>query len=114
MGMTNPHKAWGPKPRLVDKNRDNMRHSKLLQRIQGTAPQNVWFMHDGAPAHFLIVVSNYFHTTCLGRWIERGRLSFLAPQTLISWISSSGPLGIICVWDTNGEGSQDMDCPRFI
>ncbi|GBL93627.1 hypothetical protein AVEN_25625-1 [Araneus ventricosus] len=32
----------------------------------------MWFMHDGAPAHFSIVVRNHLDATYPGRWIGRG------------------------------------------
>lgn len=33
----------------------------LLQGVLATAPQKMWFMLDGAPAHFLIVLRNHIH-----------------------------------------------------
>ncbi|GFX95905.1 hypothetical protein TNCV_2084851 [Trichonephila clavipes] len=52
--------------------------SELLLGVPATEHQNVWFTHDGAPAHFFIAVRNHFHTTYPERWTEYGR-SFTQP-----------------------------------
>ncbi|GFW21151.1 hypothetical protein TNCV_2703891 [Trichonephila clavipes] len=44
---------------------------ELLQGIPATEPQNVLFMHDGAPPHFSIAVRNY-NGTYPGKWTGRG------------------------------------------
>jgi hypothetical protein len=34
--------------------------------------RRMWFMHDGAPAHFSMYAREYLHAVCPARWIERG------------------------------------------
>ncbi|GFW13183.1 uncharacterized protein TNCV_4120841 [Trichonephila clavipes] len=45
---------------------------ELLQIVPATAYQDVWFLHDGAPAHFSIAVRNLLHATYSGGCIGLG------------------------------------------
>lgn len=47
-------------------------HSDLLQGILPCVHQDMWFMHDGAPAYFSIAVRNYLDATYPGIWIGYG------------------------------------------
>lgn len=44
----------------------------LLEDIPLQLRQHLWFMHDGAPAHFSINVRNHLDTVYPNRWIGRG------------------------------------------
>lgn len=44
---------------------------QLLQNVPATLRHNMWFMHDGAPAHFFIGVRNHLNSTYPGKWIGR-------------------------------------------
>lgn len=44
----------------------------LLEEIPLHLRQNLWFMHDGAPAHFSINVRRHLDTVYPNRWIGRG------------------------------------------
>lgn len=44
----------------------------LLDDIPLAVRTRMWFMHDGAPAHFSRVVRNLLNTSYRGRWIGRG------------------------------------------
>ncbi|GFW50803.1 hypothetical protein TNCV_3590851 [Trichonephila clavipes] len=46
--------------------------SDLLWRVPDTAHQNLWFLHDGATAHFSIALRNHLHSTYHSRWIGCG------------------------------------------
>ncbi|GFV23726.1 hypothetical protein TNCV_959201 [Trichonephila clavipes] len=46
---------------------------ELLQRVQVTACQNVWFLQDSEAAQFSIVMRNHHHATYLWRWIGRAQ-----------------------------------------
>ncbi|PRD28414.1 UNVERIFIED_CONTAM: hypothetical protein NCL1_32446 [Trichonephila clavipes] len=91
--MTNQHRTWNHKSRLVGENHDNSSlreedepdegsgQEKVrswsvlikLKRLYGNFPflpellqdayQSVWFMHDGAQAHFSNVLRNHLHAT---------------------------------------------------
>ncbi|GFX32797.1 hypothetical protein TNCV_889351 [Trichonephila clavipes] len=43
-----------------------------LELLQGTAHHNVWFVQDGALAHFSIAVHNPIHATYYERWLGHG------------------------------------------
>jgi hypothetical protein len=51
--------------------RDFLLHdlSKLLEDVPLTARARMWYMHDGAPAHFSRAVRDVLSNTCHGRWI---------------------------------------------
>ncbi|GFV04220.1 hypothetical protein TNCV_918411 [Trichonephila clavipes] len=40
-----------------------------MYQVAATAHQNVWFMHDDAPAHVSIAVLSYLHASYPGCWI---------------------------------------------
>ncbi|GFV30309.1 hypothetical protein TNCV_97841 [Trichonephila clavipes] len=44
-------------------------HQNFKSETATTALQNVWFMHDSAPAHFAIVIRSYNHDTYPGKWV---------------------------------------------
>lgn len=45
---------------------------ELLQDVPTVVRNQMWFQHDGAPAHFKVVVRNYLDASFAGRWIGRG------------------------------------------
>jgi hypothetical protein len=45
---------------------------QLLEEVTLRLRQSMWYMHDGAPAHFGIQVSNHLNDPYPGRWIGRG------------------------------------------
>lgn len=45
---------------------------RLLQAVPLPIQSDMWFMHDGAPAHFAITVRNFLNATYPARWIGRG------------------------------------------
>lgn len=54
----------------------------LMQGINTTLHQNMFFMHDVAKAHFAILVCNHLDATYLKRWIRRGGPIAWVSQTL--------------------------------
>lgn len=44
----------------------------LLEEVPLATRNTMWFMHDGAPAHFSIVARNYLNNTFPQKWIGRG------------------------------------------
>lgn len=44
---------------------------ELLQDIPIANRQGMWFMHDGAPAHYSHIVTDYLNTTYGHRWVGR-------------------------------------------
>jgi hypothetical protein len=54
---------------------------ELLDTVPQDIRRNMWFMHDGAPAHFSHTSRNYLDTADTRRWIGR--------QGLLSWLSDS-------------------------
>lgn len=44
----------------------------LLENVPLIDRVNQWFMHDGAPPHFAIVVRNFLNATYNNKWIGRG------------------------------------------
>ncbi|GBM45707.1 hypothetical protein AVEN_14150-1 [Araneus ventricosus] len=44
----------------------------LLQAVPLPIQRNIWFMHDGAPAHFSSTVRKFLNAAFPTRWIERG------------------------------------------
>lgn len=53
----------------------------LLEEIPLQIRRNMWFMHDGAPAHFTLVVRNFLNTTYGHRWIGRGGPTAWPPRS---------------------------------
>ena len=55
---------------------DGPRHgctwSASQTHVPAATPQNTWFQHDGAPAHFQNEVREYLDRTYPNRWIGRG------------------------------------------
>lgn len=45
---------------------------ELLENVPLNIRQNMWFQHDGAPAHSTLAVRNFLNNTYPGRWIGRG------------------------------------------
>ena len=45
---------------------------KLLQDVDLQTRIQAWFMHYGAPAHFLLAVREFLNTVFPGQWIGRG------------------------------------------
>jgi hypothetical protein len=43
--------------------------------------QRMWYMHDGAPAHFSRAVRDILNNTCHGRWIGRGGPTARPPRS---------------------------------
>ncbi|GFV70196.1 uncharacterized protein TNCV_2553401 [Trichonephila clavipes] len=77
MGMTNQHKKWGHKPRLISDNSYSSGHreddepdERELIQIPSTAHESVWFMHGDVPSNLWITVRNHIlHATYPRRWI---------------------------------------------
>jgi len=46
---------------------------ELLEEVPLEVRQNMWYHHDGAPAHYGIGVQNFLHLNYPERWIGRGR-----------------------------------------
>ena len=44
----------------------------LLEDVPIEIRNHIWYMHDGAPAHFSVVARNYLKIGYLNRWIGRG------------------------------------------
>lgn len=45
----------------------------LLDEVPVQIRQNMWMMHDGAPAHYTVNVRQWLHEHFPGRWIGRGQ-----------------------------------------
>jgi hypothetical protein len=43
---------------------------ELLQDVGLQTRIHLWFMHDGAPAHFLLGVQEFLNNLFLAKWIE--------------------------------------------
>ncbi|GFU40869.1 uncharacterized protein TNCV_2466641 [Trichonephila clavipes] len=76
-GGIQPHNALASEGRssLVVKVMDSSSSSqellktrRLLQGVPDTAQQNVWFRHDGSPAHFSNSVRHHLHPAYPGGW----------------------------------------------
>lgn len=44
----------------------------LLENVPLAVLQNMWYQHDGAPAHFTLDVRNYLNQVFPNRWIGCG------------------------------------------
>lgn len=44
----------------------------LLEDVPIALRNRIWYMHDGAPAHFSVIVRNHLNTVYHNRWIGRG------------------------------------------
>ena len=44
----------------------------LLENVDLQTRQNMFFQHDGCPAHFAVIVRNYLDAIFPGKWIGRG------------------------------------------
>lgn len=44
----------------------------LLQNVQQDLRENMWYQHDGAPAHFALIVQEYLNNWKTDKWIGRG------------------------------------------
>lgn len=53
----------------------------LLEDIQLRVRQFMWFQHDGAPAHYGMVVRTSLNNTYPERWIGRGRAVNWPPRS---------------------------------
>lgn len=64
----------------------------LLEDVPLLLRQQIWFMHDGAPAHFSILARQFLNQTFNNRWMGRG-----GPQ---SWPPRSPDLNSLyfCLW----------------
>jgi hypothetical protein len=47
---------------------------QLLEDVQLAMQQTVWFMHDGAPAHFTCDIKQFLDFHCPDQWIGQKRL----------------------------------------
>jgi hypothetical protein len=57
-------------------------HRHLLQLLEDVSlrtRQQMWFLHDAAPAHFTLAVQGWLGRRYLGRWIGRG------PEAPVPW-----------------------------
>lgn len=45
---------------------------ELMEEVPLVVRENMWYQHDGAPAHYGTVVRNYLNRTFPNRWIGRG------------------------------------------
>jgi hypothetical protein len=46
--------------------------AQLLEEVPLTIRQRMWFLHDGAPAHFSLTAREHLNNTFPHRWIGRG------------------------------------------
>ncbi|PNF41896.1 hypothetical protein B7P43_G15539, partial [Cryptotermes secundus] len=65
---------------------------ELLKAVPLEVHREMWFQHDGAPAHCTEVVREYLDETFGNRWIGRGglitwppRSSYLTPLKIFLW-----------------------------
>jgi hypothetical protein len=63
--------------------RDILLHDlpKLLEVVPLAVRARVWYMHDGAPAHFSRVVRDVLNNTYHDRWIDRGGPTAWPPRS---------------------------------
>lgn len=54
---------------------------QLLENIPLQTRQNMWFMHDGAPAHFSLTVREHLNATFGQQWIGRGGPQLWPPRS---------------------------------
>jgi hypothetical protein len=52
---------------------------EMLEVVPLEVRRELWFQHDGAPAHFINIVREYLDETFGNRWIGHGGLIALAP-----------------------------------
>ena len=64
----------------------------LLEDVPLRQSKQMWFRHNGAPAHFHISVRRYLNTRCGERWISRGGPVPWPPRS-----PDLNPLNI-CIW----------------
>lgn len=67
---------------------------KLLEHLPLEASLEMWFQHDGAPAHFSVVLREYTNTNYGDRWIGRGGpvvWPARSPDLKHHWTFSLGP-----------------------
>lgn len=50
---------------------------ELLEDIPLASLRNMYYQHDGAPAHYARQVKDYLNREYPGRWLGRGGLSFV-------------------------------------
>jgi hypothetical protein len=56
-------------------------HAKLLEDVLLAVRARMWYMHDGAPAHFYPAVRDVLSNTCHHRWISRGGTPAWPPRS---------------------------------
>ncbi|XP_050307004.1 uncharacterized protein LOC126743817 [Anthonomus grandis grandis] len=56
----------------------------LMEDIALNVRQNMFFQHDGCPAHYALAVRQYLDATFPDRWIERGSLFPWAPRQVFN------------------------------
>jgi hypothetical protein len=63
--------------------RDFLLHDlpKLLEDVPLAVRARMWYMHDGAPAHFSRAVRDVLNNTYHDRWIGRGRPTTWPPSS---------------------------------
>jgi hypothetical protein len=83
---------------------------QLLEEVSLRLHQSMWYMHDGAPAHFSIQVRNHLNDAYPGRWKGRGspvawpaRSSDRNPSDFFVW----GHLKTL-VYETTVETEADL------
>jgi hypothetical protein len=59
----------------------------LLEEVPLRVRLSMWYMHDGAPAHFSIQVGNHLNNTYPGKWIGCG-----SPMAWLAWSPDLSPL----------------------
>jgi hypothetical protein len=52
---------------------------KLLDDVPLGRRQQMWFMHDGVPPHFIIAVREHLHNTYPEQWVGHGRTTAWPP-----------------------------------
>lgn len=84
-------------PYFIDGPLNEHKYLELLQESVGPAianigDQDLWFQHDGCPAHYSVLVREYLNEVFPGRWIGRGgvvpwpaRSPDLSPNDFFLW-----------------------------
>lgn len=91
----------------------------LMQGIPATVRQNMWFMHNGTPAYFMIAVLKDFDAIYLSWWIWMRWACCListhpVPQSLVFFLLATSDIGCLLDACEYTEWFDTTDRCRFI